>query len=92
MPGRDRTIADIPRAARENIRIALREKGGAVGCEMRIAASNARGTMIETSRGLRIPLGRLRSTIAALQEAERLAVADGLLPDTAQPGDGRATR
>ena len=88
MPGRDRIVGEIPRASREAVRVILREKGGAVGCELRVAALNGRGVMSETTRGLRLPLGRLRSTIAALQEAERLAVADGLLPRTANPRDG----
>lgn len=80
MPALDRTVAEIPKGARESIRIALREKGGTVGAEMRVTTLNGRGVRTETPKGLRIPLARLGDTIAALQEAERLAVADGLLP------------
>ncbi|GJD97583.1 hypothetical protein [Methylobacterium iners] len=69
----DRIVAEIPRAARENIRVSLREKRGSVGVELRIAAANGRGTMAETAKGLRIPLSRIPDVIAALQNAQRVA-------------------
>lgn len=82
MPDRpDRILADIPRAARENLRIMLREKRGQLACELKVAERDARGVMRETPRGVRVPLVRLAETIAALQAAEREARCLGLIPE-----------
>jgi hypothetical protein len=80
MPPLDRIVAEVPRAARENIRVSLREKRGSVGVELRIAAANGRGTMAETPKGLRIPLSRIPDVIAALQDAQRVAQGLSLVP------------
>ena len=81
MPDRpDHVLAEIPRAARENLRVMLREKRGQVACELKVAEKDARGVMRETPRGVRVPLTRLADTIAALQAAEREARRLGLLP------------
>lgn len=69
----DRLVGEIPKSARESIRISLRETGGTLGCDLRVAASTGRGPMRETPKGIRIPLARLGDVIHALQEAQRLA-------------------
>lgn len=74
MPDRpDRVIAEIRKSSRETIRAILREKRGDVGLDLRIAASNGKGMIAETPKGIRIPLERLDDVIRALQEAQRLA-------------------
>ena len=85
MPERpDHVVAEIPRAARENLRIMLREKRGQVACELKVAEQDARGVMRETPRGVRVPLVRLADVIVALQETEREARRLGLI-STAKP-------
>lgn len=89
MPDRpDHVIAEIPRGARENLRIMLREKRGQVACELKVMEANARGVMVETPRGVRVPLVRLQDTIIALQAAELEAQRLGLLPN-AEPNANR---
>jgi hypothetical protein len=72
-PRPDRTVAEIQKSARESIRISLRETGGNLGCDLRVAASTGSGPMRETPKGIRIPLTRLGDVISALQEAKLLA-------------------
>ena len=80
MPDRpDYVLAEIPRAAREKLRVVLREKRGQVACELKVAEQDAHGVMRETPRGVRVPLSRLADTIAALQAAEREAQRLGLI-------------
>lgn len=82
----DRLVATVRRSSREDVRVILRERRGGVGIELRVAAAkNGRGPMLETPQGLRLPPERLPDVIAALQDAQRLAVALGILPGT--PGD-----
>jgi len=68
-----RIVSEIPKSARERIRVSLRRDGGSLGCDLRVAASTGRGSMRETPKGIRIPLERLDDVISALQEAQRLA-------------------
>lgn len=68
----NRIVGEIPKSARESIRISLRENGGALGCDLRVATTG-RGPRRETPKGIRIPLARLGEVIRALQEAQRLA-------------------
>ena len=79
MPDRpDQIVADIPKSARESVRVILREKAGQLGADLRIASTPGRGPMKETAKGLRSPAARLGEVIDALREAERLASrADG---------------
>ena len=69
----DRIVGEIPKSARESIRVSLRENGGALGCDLRVATTAGRGPMRETPKGIRIPLARLGEVIKALQAAQRLA-------------------
>lgn len=69
----DHIVAELPKSARERIRVVLREKGGNLGCEVRVATKNGQGILCETAKGLRIPLDRLDDVIEALQDARRLA-------------------
>jgi hypothetical protein len=69
----DRIVAEIPKSARESIRISLRENGGTLGCDLRVATTTDCGPMRETPKGIRIPLSRLAEVIHALQKAQRLA-------------------
>ncbi|GJE49958.1 hypothetical protein GOFOIKOB_2999 [Methylobacterium tardum] len=74
MPGRpDRIVAEIRKSARESVRVILREKGGQLGADLRIASTAGQGSIRETQKGLRIPLGRIGELIDALREAQRLA-------------------
>ncbi|MCJ2115148.1 hypothetical protein MKK65_00790 [Methylobacterium sp. J-001] len=69
----DRIVSEIPKSARESIRVSLREKGGTLGCDLRVATTIGRGPMRETPKGIRIPIERLADVICALEEARRLA-------------------
>ena len=69
----NRIVGEIPKSVRECIRVSLRETGGALGCDLRVATTTGRGPMRETPKGIRIPLARLGEVIRALQEAQRLA-------------------
>ncbi|MGU3285003.1 MULTISPECIES: hypothetical protein [unclassified Methylobacterium] len=69
----DRIVGEIPKSARESIRVSLREKGGTLGCDLRMATTIGHGPMRETPKGIRIPLARLADVIEALQEVQRLA-------------------
>lgn len=69
----ERIIADLPKSARERIRISLRERSGDLGCDVRVATRNGQGAFHETPKGLRIPVAQLDDVIAALQDAKRLA-------------------
>ncbi|MFB0488386.1 hypothetical protein ABIE45_000972 [Methylobacterium sp. OAE515] len=69
----DRIVAEIPKSARESVRVILREKSGQLGADLRIASTTGRGPMRETQKGLRIPASRLGDVIDALREAQRLA-------------------
>ncbi|MCJ2095487.1 hypothetical protein MKK67_23740 [Methylobacterium sp. J-072] len=55
--------------------MSLREKGGTLGCDPRVAtaAVAGRGPMRETPKGIRIPIARLADVICVLEEARRLA-------------------
>ena len=68
-----RTLGEIPKSARESIRVTLKERGGDLRCDLRISTSDARGVRQETGRGLSVPVSRLRDVIRALEEAARLA-------------------
>lgn len=73
MPDRpDQIVAEIPKSARESVRVILREKAGQLGADLRIASTTGRGPMRETAKGIRIPAAQLGDVIRALQEAERL--------------------
>ena len=73
MPDRpDQIVAEIPKSARESVRVILREKAGQLGADLRIASTTGRGPLQETAKGIRIPVARLGDVIRALQEAERL--------------------
>lgn len=76
----DPVVGEIRKSARERIRVILEDKGGNTACALRIASANARGEIVTTARGLRVPVECLAETITVLQEAERLARACGLLP------------
>ena len=69
----DRIVSEIPKSARESIRVSLREKGGTLGCDLRVATATGRGQMRETPKGIRIPLAHLGDVIEALQKVQRLA-------------------
>ncbi|AWN43480.1 hypothetical protein [Methylobacterium durans] len=71
----DYIIGEVRKNARESICVILREKRGEIGCDLRIATTNGRGAMVETAKGLRIPLQRLGELIIALQDAQRVASA-----------------
>jgi hypothetical protein len=73
-------LAEIPRGARKNLRIMLRDKRGQVACELKVTEANVRGVMVETPRGARVPLVRLQDTITASPAAELEAQRLGLLP------------
>jgi hypothetical protein len=69
----DRIVAEIPKSAREAVRVILREKAGQLGADLRIASTTGRGPMRETQKGIRIPAARLGEVIDALREVQRLA-------------------
>ena len=69
----DRIVGEIPKNARESIRVSLREKGGKLGCDLRVAVTTGRGPMRETPKGIRIPVAHIADVIEALQEVQRLA-------------------
>ena len=71
----DRIVDEIPKSARESIRVSLCEKGGTLGCDLRVATTTAAGPGLlrETPKGIRIPIERLADVICALEEARRLA-------------------
>ena len=69
----DRIVGEVRKSARESIRVVLREKRGDLGIDLRIAATNGRGVMCETAKGLRVPVAQIGDLISALQEAQRLA-------------------
>lgn len=89
MPPLDRLVATVRRTTREDVRISLRETRGTIGVEMRVATNHGSGPMFETPKGLRLPPERLPEMIAALQDAQRLAISLGLLPRAAQGGVGK---
>ncbi|AMB48424.1 hypothetical protein [Methylobacterium sp. AMS5] len=80
----DQHVATVRRTTREDVRISLRETRGTVGVELRVATNHGRGPMKETPKGLRLPPERLPEMIAALEDAQRLAVSLGLLPSSAK--------
>jgi hypothetical protein len=75
----DRVVAELPKNARQTFRVSLRARGNDVGCELRIAAQNGKGAMVETPSGLRIPLAKLDAVIDALRDARQIAAEAGLL-------------
>lgn len=79
-PPLDRLVATVRRSTREDVQISLRETRGTVGVELRVATNHGRGPMKETPKGLRLPPERLPEMIAALEDAQRLAISLGLLP------------
>ncbi|MCJ2106775.1 hypothetical protein MKK70_15615 [Methylobacterium sp. E-041] len=69
----DRIVGEVRKSARESIRVVLREKRGDLGLDLRVAATNGRGVMCETAKGLRVPVSQIGALINALQAAQRLA-------------------
>ena len=69
----DQIVGEVRKSARESIRVVLREKRGDLGLDLRIAASNSRGVLCETAKGLRVPVAQIGALIEALQEAQRRA-------------------
>ncbi|MCJ2103908.1 hypothetical protein MKK70_00620 [Methylobacterium sp. E-041] len=68
----DRIVGEVRKSARESIRVVLREKRGDLGLDLHVAATNGRGVMCETAKGLRVPVAQIGALIDALLEAQRL--------------------
>jgi hypothetical protein len=59
MPDRpDQIVAEIPKSARESVRVILREKSGQLGADLRIASTTGRGPMRETAKDPGCPVWR----------------------------------
>ncbi len=77
----DLPIAELQKNARETVRIAIREFHGSRNVDLRVYAENGRQEVVPTAKGISIKPALLRPVIAALQEAERVVVAEGLLQE-----------
>lgn len=78
----DRLIATIPKSRREDVRVALRDFRGRRAIDVRIFTETGQGRA-PSPKGLAVQPGQLKALIAALIDAERAAVEEGLLPDGA---------
>ncbi len=76
----DLPVAELRKNAREVVRVAIRETRGSRNVDLRVYAENGRQEPVATANGVSIKPALLRPIIAALREAERAAVAEGLLP------------
>ena len=77
----DLPIAELRKNGREVVRVAIREFHGSRNIDLRVYAENSRQEVVATPKGISIKPALIRPVIAALQEAERVAVAEGLLAD-----------
>ncbi len=75
----DLLIVDLPKNSRELVRVAIREFRGCRNVDLRVYAENGRQEVVPTAKGISIKPALLRPVIDALREAERVAVAEGLI-------------
>lgn len=74
----DRLIATIPKNGREDVRIALRDFHGRRAIDVRVFAETGQGRA-PSPKGLSVQPGQLKALIAALIDAERAAIEEGLI-------------
>ncbi len=73
-------VATLKKSAVEEIRVALTRYAGRASVDIRSwVAYRTTGTIGPTKSGVRVPIEQLRELRAALDEAERAAVAEGML-------------
>jgi len=77
----DLLIAEFPKNSRDLVRVAIREFRGCRNIDLRVYAENGRQEVVPTAKGISLKPALLRPVIAALREAERIAVIEGLLTD-----------
>ena len=77
--GRSDQVAVIAKSATSEIRIAIKTWRGAHKVEIREATAVIAGTYFTSGTPINFPVDRLGEFIAALQSAERQAIARGLI-------------
>lgn len=78
----EEVVATVEKNRREEIRIALREYEGRDLCDVRVFAEPYAGDeWIATKKGISMVVAKLPALIAALQRAEAVARANGLIED-----------
>jgi hypothetical protein len=77
-----KTIFEFPKNSRERFRICIRrrQRDEQPFVDVRVLAKDASGEFVTTPHGLSIKPEALRNIIEALEEAEKRAVAEGLIP------------
>ncbi len=75
----DLPVAELRKNGREVVRVAIREFHGCHNVDLRVYAENGRQEVVPTAKGISIKPALLRPVIDALREAERVAVAEGLI-------------
>ena len=82
----ERLIATIPKNSTETFRVRLVEFHDRPFVDLRVfATSDATGEQVPTKKGVAIHPGKLGAVIEALQQAEAVARAEGLIKDETAP-------
>jgi hypothetical protein len=75
----DRLVTTIRKNSREELRVAIRTFKGHRNVDVRVFAEDGRGDPRPTPKGVSIKPTLLRPVIEALEQAEQIAIAEGLI-------------